>query len=112
MISGVMNAPWEPKTAQGYEMHWVRIFMKSTDGQGTNVLGPFLFTKELLPILFTTAKRFPNATRVIWVSSFAHITAPRKIINFDDVNLPKQTAWIRYGQSKAVSPHVDFSLIS
>jgi retinol dehydrogenase 12 len=102
MISGVMNAPWEPKTKQGFEMHWVRISMKSTDGQGTNVLGPFLFTKELLPVLLSTAKRFPEATRVIWVSSIAHIGAPKSIINFDDVSLPTQSGWTRYSQSKAV----------
>ena len=106
-----MNAPWEPKTAQGHEMHWVHNFIKSANDQGSNVLGPFLFTKELLPILLTTAKRFPDTTRVIWTSSVAHIFSSNIIINFDNVNLPNRSGWTRYSQSKAVSLPVDVNLM-
>ena len=79
-----------------------RVWVKLNDFKGTNVLGHFLFTKELLPILFSTAKRFPNSTRVIWCSSISHILAPRGLIKFEDVNLSNESGWARYGQSKAV----------
>jgi NAD(P)-dependent dehydrogenase (short-subunit alcohol dehydrogenase family) len=49
------------KGAQGYELQYV-----------TNVLGPYLFTKLLLPVLKKTAASCPNgAVRVCWASSLA-----------------------------------------
>jgi len=87
---GVMKTPDGAKTPQGYELQW-----------GTNVVGHFVFTKELLPLLLATAKDFPDSTRVLWTSSNGHSMAPKGIINFDDVNLPNDSGWTRYGQSKA-----------
>ena len=74
--------------------------------QGTNVVGHFVFTKELLPLLLSTAKKAPLETRVIWTSSNGHSMAPKGIIDFEDVNLPNESGWVRYGQSKAVSTYI------
>jgi NAD(P)-dependent dehydrogenase (short-subunit alcohol dehydrogenase family) len=71
--------------------------------QGVNVVGHFVFTKELLPLLLRTAKSSDqNSTRVIWTASRGHYEAPKNIINFEDVNLPHSSSPVRYGQSKAV----------
>ena len=49
------------KGAQGYELQYV-----------TNILGPYLFTKLLLPVLKKTAAGAPKGTvRVCWASSLA-----------------------------------------
>src|SRR5277367_213139 len=97
-----MNTPKDAKTSQGYEMQWVLSIYLKTHGQGTNVIGHFVFTKELLPLLLATAKKAPFETRVLWTSSNGHSMAPKQIINFEDVNLPNESGWVRYGQSKAV----------
>ena len=102
-IRGVMNTAEDAKTPQGYEMQWVNLTTpRHRSLQGTNVVGHFVFTKELLPLLLSTAKEHPGRTRVVWISSNGHGLAPKEIINFDDVNLTKETGWTRYGQSKAV----------
>jgi len=90
----------------GYEHEFVS---RLTD-KGTNVVGHFVFTKELLPLLLATAKEAPLETRVLWTSSNGHSMAPKNIIDFEDVNLPNQTGWTRYGQSKAVSPLLRWNL--
>jgi NAD(P)-dependent dehydrogenase (short-subunit alcohol dehydrogenase family) len=57
--AGVSRQPAGSVTAQGHEMH-----------MGTNNLGPFLFTKLLLPLLTQTAASAPlNSVRVVWTSS-------------------------------------------
>jgi len=100
-----MNTPSDIRTVQGYELQWVWSLPRGNlIAQGVNVLGPFIFTKELLPLLLDTAKETPRETRVIWFSSIGHLRAPTGTINFTDVNLPKADGWIRYGQSKAVLP--------
>jgi len=71
----------------------------------TNVMGPFAFTKLLLPILESTASTSPPGdVRVINVSSSAHKRAPPGGIVFDDLGLIKGSYpiidWNRYGQSK------------
>lgn len=43
--AGVMAAPVDMKTSNGYDLQF-----------GTNVLGPYLFTVSLLPILIHTAQ--------------------------------------------------------
>jgi NAD(P)-dependent dehydrogenase (short-subunit alcohol dehydrogenase family) len=78
--------------------------------QGTNVVGHFVFTKELLPLLLATAKKAPLKTRVIWTSSNGHSMAPKGIINFEDVNLANESGWVRYGQSKAVHISLTYEL--
>jgi NAD(P)-dependent dehydrogenase (short-subunit alcohol dehydrogenase family) len=78
--------------------------------QGTNVVGHFVFTKELLPLLLATAKKAPLETRVLWTSSNGHSMAPKGIINFEDVNLANESGWVRYGQSKAVHISLTYGL--
>lgn len=63
---------------------------------GTNHLGHFLFTRELLPVLLNT----PHA-RVVNVSSVAHGNAPSQGIDFENINQESAMSnWTRYGQSK------------
>jgi NAD(P)-dependent dehydrogenase (short-subunit alcohol dehydrogenase family) len=80
------------------------------DHKGTNVVGHFVLTKELLPLLLATAKNAPGETRVIWTSSNGHSLTPKGIISFEDINLSKENGWVRYGQSKAVIPFNSCSL--
>ncbi|PVH97254.1 NAD(P)-binding protein [Periconia macrospinosa] len=57
--AGIAQAPPGSTTAQGYEAH-----------MGTNCLGPYLFTKLLLPILLQTARTAPTSSvRVIFTAS-------------------------------------------
>lgn len=57
--AGVSRQPPGSVTAQGHEVH-----------MGTNCLGPYLFTKLLLPVLTETAKSAPaNSVRVVFASS-------------------------------------------
>lgn len=60
--AGVFLAPRDKLTAQGYDMT-----------VGTNVLGPFLFTQLLLPLLSNANSK----GRVISTSSVTHYFAPR-----------------------------------
>ncbi|KAF8601527.1 NAD(P)-binding protein [Ceratobasidium sp. AG-I] len=72
--AGVMVSPVEQKTTNGYDLQF-----------GTNVLGHYLFTTLLLPVLIHTAKVSPltNGTaRVINTSSSAHWIAPRGGIDY------------------------------
>lgn len=65
---------------------------------GTNCLGPFLFTKCLLPILRTTAKSSPaGAVRVLWTSSVAVELGPVEGITVDADGTPQ------FGTDKAMN---------
>ena len=58
---GVMDPPANSRSAQGYELQYA-----------TNILGPFLFAKLLLPILKSTAARPDtpkSSVRVSWAGS-------------------------------------------
>ncbi|KAJ6591511.1 hypothetical protein DFH09DRAFT_1137201 [Mycena vulgaris] len=60
---GVMMPPLEDRTADGYDLQF-----------GTNVLGPFFFTKLLLPALLAGAKTSPDGkARVVNTSSGMHL---------------------------------------
>jgi retinol dehydrogenase-12 len=95
--AGVMASPPDMKTKQGYEQQL-----------GVNVIGPFLFTKLLLPTLESTSaslKSDPstsnidyNIVRVINTSSNGHALAPKGGFNFEDPN--HLGRWPAYGQSK------------
>jgi len=61
--AGAMGAPIDQLTVDGYDMTW-----------GTNALGPFYFTKLLLPALFK-ASTPENKSRVINTSSAGSIAA-------------------------------------
>ena len=59
--AGIMTPGPNKTSAQGYELQYA-----------TNVLGPFLFTQLLLPILKRTAASSPKGSvRVSWAGSFA-----------------------------------------
>lgn len=62
--SGVMVPPMNQFSAQGYDLQW-----------GTNVLGPYLLTKLLLPTLETTAASASpkDPVRIIDISSSMHL---------------------------------------
>lgn len=92
-----MATPPDMRTKQGYE-----------EQLGVNVVGPFLFTKLLLPLLLSTAESVKNdpsaphdynVVRVINTSSNGHAGAPPGGFNFDDPNHLK-SKWAAYGQSK------------
>ena len=57
--AGVMVPPAHSTSAQGHDLQYA-----------TNILGPFLFTKLLLPILRSTARPLPpGSVRVAWAGS-------------------------------------------
>ncbi|KAL9075409.1 MAG: hypothetical protein Q9157_004034 [Trypethelium eluteriae] len=90
--AGVMNPPNGSKTVQGYELQ-----------MGTNCLGPYLFTKLLLPVLERTAASSPSGSvRVTWAGSLAtEVMAPEGGIEFDAQGAPKVLGRSAdYGQSK------------
>ncbi|TKA30162.1 hypothetical protein B0A50_02881 [Salinomyces thailandicus] len=65
--AGVMTPPVGSKTEQGYELQ-----------MGTNVLGPWLFTKYMTPILQKTAASSPQGSvRVTWAASLATAFSPK-----------------------------------
>ncbi len=80
--AGVMVPPYS-KTANGFELQF-----------GTNHLGHFLLTNELMNLLKATP-----GSRIVNVSSMAHKSGK---INFDDLNWEKRKyrAWQAYGDSK------------
>eukprot|EP01125_Pyxidicula_operculata_P001369 TRINITY_DN11265_c0_g1_i1.p1 TRINITY_DN11265_c0_g1~~TRINITY_DN11265_c0_g1_i1.p1 ORF type:complete len:314 (-),score=79.68 TRINITY_DN11265_c0_g1_i1:64-1005(-) len=81
--AGVMALPERKETKDGFEMQW-----------GTNHLGHFLLTTELLDILKKSGK-----ARIVNVSSEAHKGA--KGLNFDDLQLKNDySPWGAYSASK------------
>ena len=70
---------------------------------GTNCLGPYLFTKLLLPVLKSTAASSPPGTvRVTWASSLAaDLLSPKGGIAYDSQDAPKVLGKVGdYAQSK------------
>ena len=90
----VMTPPKGSQTAQGHELQ-----------MGTNVLGHFLFTKLLLPLLEKTAATAPpNSVRVTWAGSLAiDLLSPTGGVSWtpDDVPTTHGYQGTNYGQSKA-----------
>ena len=72
--AGVMNTPMASKSAQAYELQI-----------GTNILGPYLLTKLLLPILEQTASTSPaGSVRVSWAGSLGiDAASPKRGVIFD-----------------------------
>ncbi|KAH6576646.1 hypothetical protein BASA50_006696 [Batrachochytrium salamandrivorans] len=63
---------------------------------GTNHVGHFVFTTNLIPALKRAAP-----SRVVIVASHAYVFAPDYGIDFDKINVESQgSSWMRYGQSK------------
>jgi NAD(P)-dependent dehydrogenase (short-subunit alcohol dehydrogenase family) len=80
--AGLMTPPERRETADGYELQF-----------GTNYLGPFVLTHELLPLL-----KQGNQPRIVTVSSVA---ARRATIQLDDLQSKKNyVPMAAYGQSK------------
>ncbi|KAF8674589.1 NAD-P-binding protein [Rhizoctonia solani] len=71
---GVLGPPLEAKTAQGYDLQF-----------GTNVLGHYLFTTLLLPMLLRTSKTSGVPARIVTVSSFQHLFAPKGGVDYDSL---------------------------
>lgn len=66
-----MSPPIEKLTEEGYDLQF-----------GTNVLGPFLFTTLLMPVLLETAKENGEA-RVVNTSSLGHVAGSKEAIEWD-----------------------------
>lgn len=70
--AGVLLPPPGSKTSDGFELQW-----------GTNLLGHFVLTKTLLPLLISTASQRPKGSvRVVNVSASGHAFAPEVGIDF------------------------------
>ena len=92
---GVMVPPIEMTTADGYDLQF-----------GTNVLGHFVFTVELIPALLVGAQSSPDRkVRVVNTSSFGHEFASElKWDAFSDGPARRKLGTHRmYAQSKFVS---------
>lgn len=83
--AGVMAAPFG-HTADGFETQF-----------GTNHLGHFLLTRELMPLI-----EQGNGQRIVNLSSRAHHFAA---VDFDDPHFAKReyNPWVAYGQSKTAN---------
>jgi retinol dehydrogenase 12 len=91
--AGIMVPPKESKGAQGMDLQYQ-----------TNILGPFLLTKLLLPILKKTAAEEPTGTvRVSWAGSLAVvIQSPKFGVTFEkDGQLKEYNPPTAYGVTKA-----------
>ncbi|CAG8536264.1 6241_t:CDS:2 [Ambispora gerdemannii] len=80
--AGIMATPYE-LNEHGIEKQFA-----------TNHVGHFVFTKVLLPVIEASAP-----SRIVNITSDYH----RLGINFDDINLEKESVWARYGQSKTAN---------
>lgn len=97
--AGIMATPMEMLTTQGYDAQF-----------GTNVLGPYFFTKLLIPALHTSFGASGVKARVLNVSSALLSEAPKNAmgIEWDSLKGGKKrdeaikgfTPWVLYGQSK------------
>ena len=83
--AGVMAAPLS-RTADGFEMQF-----------GTNHLGHFLLTNELMPLI-----ERGSGQRIVNLSSRGHHIAP---VDFDDPNFHSRAydRWLAYGNSKTAN---------
>ncbi|MEP6901495.1 MAG: oxidoreductase, partial [Actinomycetota bacterium] len=90
--AGVMIPPYS-KTANGFELQF-----------GTNHLGHFALTGQLLELLIKT-----NGARIVNVSSGAHKAGN---LNFDDLTWEKRSysAWKAYGDSKIANLYFTYEL--
>ncbi|PHH92959.1 hypothetical protein CDD83_3117 [Cordyceps sp. RAO-2017] len=93
-VNALYDTDGSHKTAQGHEIHL-----------GVNVIGPFLFTRLLTPILVATAKaEAPGTVRVVWVSSMGLEATGEKSLGLSLDYLkywPAVSPLERYGLSKA-----------
>lgn len=92
--AGIMMTP-EGLTKDGHEIQF-----------GTNVVGPALFTQLLLPIMRETAK-INHQTRVVMLSSAAHVRAPSDIYKISEfrTKMTNRGTTERYTISKLADLH-------
>lgn len=92
--AGIMMTA-EGLTKDGYEIQF-----------GTNVVGPALFTQLLLPIMRETANINPQ-TRVVMLSSAAHVRAPSDLYEFGEfkTKMSNRATTERYTTSKLADLH-------
>ncbi|KAH9905640.1 retinol dehydrogenase 12 [Xylariomycetidae sp. FL2044] len=96
--AGVFLTPkGAPKTKQGYEIQL-----------GTNAVGPFLFTKLLIPTLLATARQdgtAPGQVRVVWASSsFASYFSPYAGVDLDNLDYQSdRNGLVKHSSSKAAN---------
>lgn len=103
-----MQPPLNLLTREGYDLQF-----------GTNALGPYYFTKLLIPILSDTAANSDNhEARIITTSSLSHTLAPEGGINWavvagDEEKTLKAKKGMAgqaiYGQSKWVGHDPSYS---
>ncbi|RDB24292.1 hypothetical protein Hypma_008796 [Hypsizygus marmoreus] len=89
---GVMNTPIEQRTADGYDLQF-----------GTNVIGHYLFTKRLIPLLIAGAQTSSDKkARVVNISSSAHLFTNSVSLDAlkDPAALKKLGSGAMYMQSK------------
>ena len=88
--AGIMALPFE-LSKDDYEAQWQ-----------TNYLSHYFLTSLLLPTLLATARVSKSGdVRIINVTSVGHnFFAPKKGIDFSDINQIHGSIWSRYGQSK------------
>lgn len=67
-----MSPPIDKLTTEGYDMQF-----------GTNVVGPFLFTQLVLPLLIKAAEAPGGDARVVHTSSLGHAAAPKEYITWE-----------------------------
>jgi len=90
--AGVMIPPRELLTHDGYDLQF-----------GTNALGHFYFTQQLLPLLFAATELHPtDKARVVNVSSHAHMAFPKIVYETlrEGPARKKLGIYQLYGQSK------------
>ena len=93
--AGVMESPLDQKTKQDYQMEL-----------GVNCIGPQLLQTLLDPLFIKTAeKNPPNLSRIVWVSSTAHMFSPiggmyLRDPEFKSIDVELKT---KYDQSKAIN---------
>lgn len=98
--SGVMVPPIEQLTTDGFDLQF-----------GTNVIGHYVFTKRLLPLLFAGAKSSPDKkARIVNISSLTQIFADTiELDAMKDVPKRKKLGSSQlYAQSKLVT---DFGVL-
>lgn len=66
-----MSPPIDQLTKEGYDMTF-----------GTNVVGPYLFTTLLMPVLEATSAETGEA-RIVNTSSLGHMAAPKPCISWE-----------------------------
>ena len=93
--AGVMESPPDQKTKQDYQMEL-----------GVNCIGPQLLQTLLDPLFIKTAeKNPPNLSRIVWVSSTAHMFSPIGGMYLQDPEFKSVDVGLKrkYDQSKAIN---------